>query len=93
MDRQLRLRRQMPYVISTGLIMVLTRQKGVNGKPKSRMWWKDILKEIFSGSKIFECTKNLLRFCATSWNQNLKLPTKRRRINLNIEQKVVIEVY
>jgi hypothetical protein len=53
-DRQLRLRKQMPFYLSTGLIIGLSREKSVASRPKSRIWWTEIVKKSFNDQQWIE---------------------------------------
>ena len=47
MNRQLCIRRQMPFYLSTGLNFDLSLVKSVASRPKSRVWWTEIVGKWF----------------------------------------------
>jgi hypothetical protein len=56
MDRQLhvRLRKQMSFYLSTGLIIGSSREKSVASRPKSRVCWTEIVKKSFNDQQWIE---------------------------------------
>lgn len=96
MDRQLRVRRQVPYFVSTGLILGLTRPKGER-IPKSRVWWHDIVKQTFGDNQWienFRMRKESFMFLCNQLEPSLKLTEyKVGNKPLDIDHKVAIAVY
>ena len=86
MDRQLRLRKQMPFYLSTGLIIGLSREKSVASRPKSRVWWTEIVKKSFNDQQWIENFRMRKETFTYICNRlNVSLAKKENSVNTPLE--------